>query len=286
MKHFIIILTTVFIICLPLIANAKTYREKYAEVLAHYTRNESDSLKYKAALFLIDNMKGHFSHQGTQIENFKVLINTINTKNGIRELNEAWNRAGKDGKITLVPDSAIVTQRVLISNIDAAFEAWESVPWKEKINFSTFCNYILPYRCSGEHIGENWRKAMKYAYAHVIVEETDLLSAFAKIKKAVYNNVILSNAYCPYELDAITIHKIGKAECGQRAIVLVDALRALGIPSAIDFTPIWADYSHKSHGWVSSIGIDDITYTVFEDDSIAKSLNPVDASILIPRYTV
>lgn len=186
----------------------------------------------------------------------------------------------------MVSDSSVVTSRLLISNIDAAFVSWYSAPWKERIDFSIFCNYILPYRCSKEHIGGNWRQAMKEEYAHAIIGETDMLKAFAKVKKAVYGDVVLSNAYCPYELDAITTHRIGRAECGQRAILLVDVLRALGIPSAIDFTPVWADYSDKSHGWVSVIGENGITYTVFEDDSIARNLNPVDASVFLPRYEV
>lgn len=265
---------------------SQSYREKYFTVLQHYTQRGGDSLKYKAALFLINNMEGHESPEGRQIEVFKYKTRDLYTHNGIRELNEAWNLSGKEGSTVMVPDSTVISPRILISNIDAAFASWESAPWKDEIDFSTFCNYILPYRCSNEHIGDNWRKAMKDMYSHIILGETDMLKAFAKIKKAVYEDVVLSNAYCPYQMDVITTLRIGKAECGQRAIVLADALRALGIPSAIDFTPVWADYSSKSHGWVSVIDKNGVTYTVFEDDSIAKSFNPIDASIFIPRYRV
>lgn len=286
MKHITLIFIVIINTFRPFLTYAQTYREKYAEVLEHYMREEHDSLKYKAALFLIDNMEGHFSPHGTQIDEFKVVVNTINTKKGIRELNEAWNHAGKNRKTILLPDSAIVTQQMLISNIDAAFEAWQSTPWKDKTDFSIFCHYILPYRCNEEHIGGNWRNAMKEAYSHIISEETDMLRAFAKIKEAVYNDVALSNAYCPYELDAITIHRIGKAECGQRAVLLVDVLRALGIPSAIDIIPMWSDYSNKGHCWASIMTKDGTTYTVFENDTIARTMNPIDASVFFPRYNV
>lgn len=287
MRHTsLLIYITLFLASFTTSASSNTYRKKYASVLEHYSQHENDSLKYKAALFLIENMNGHYSPEGTQIEIYKEEINTINTKKGIRELNEAWNCAGKNGKTYLLPDSAIVSQRMLISNIESSFEAWLSAPWKKDIDFPTFCNYILPYRCSEEHIGGNWRKAMKEAYEPVISGEKNLLKAFAKLKKAVFNDVVLSNAYCPYELDAITTHRIGKAECGQRAIVLVDVLRALGIPAAIDITPMWADYSSMGHGWVSVVTKEGTTYTVFENDSIAKSMNPVDASIFFPRYNI
>lgn len=280
---FLLILGIVFF---PTNMHSRNYREKYSTVLQHYLQNKNDSLKYKAALFLIDNMNGHESPEGKQLEIFKTKIDKINTKKGIRELNEAWNLSGKEGRTIMVSDSAVVTPRLLVANIDAAYDSWVSAPWKDEVDFSTFCNYILPYRCSKEHIGGNWRQAMKEKYSHVINDETDMLKAFAKIKKAVYDDVILSNAYCPYELDVITTHRIGKAECGQRAIVLVGVLRSLGIPAAIDFTPVWADYSNKSHGWVSVIDKKGITYTVFENDSIAKTLNPIDASLFIPRYIV
>lgn len=265
---------------------ALEYRDKYATVLHHYSKNAEDSLKYKAAEFLIDNMGGHYSPEGNQIEIFKSMIATIDSKQGIKELNQAWNNASKEGKVFFVPDSTVVTDSMLISNIDEAFSAWLSAPWHSEVEFELFCKYILPYRCSSEHIGGNWRKALSIAYGTLIEKEENMAKAFAIIKKAVFNDVILSNAYCPYALDAITCRNIGKAECGQRCILLVDVLRALGIPAAIDFIPMWADYSNKSHGWVSIIDKDGKTYTVFENDSIAKSMNPIDASIFIPRYNV
>lgn len=266
----------------------EAYRKKYSQVLKHYQNNASDSLKYKAALFLIDNMDGHCSPIGKQMDVFKDMVSkgTIETKGGIRELNAAWNNSGKYGTTTFAPDSSIVSERMLISNINAAFDAWQSTPWANDIDFNTFCNYILPYRCSNEHIGGNWRMALREVYSSLITDETNMARAFAKIKKAVFNDVVLSNAYCPYALDAITCYMIGRAECGQRSILLIDVLRALGIPAALDNTPMWADYSNKSHGWASVIGKDGATYTVFEDDNIAKTLNPVDASVFIPRYHV
>lgn len=266
----------------------EAYRCKYSKVLQYYKFNDNDSLKYNAALFLIDNMEGHMSPEGKQMEIFKKMVSAgaINTKEGIRQLNAAWNNAGKEGTTEYVADSSVVSNRMLISNIDAAFEAWRSAPWCTDVDFNTFCNYILPYRCSSEHIGGNWRMAMRETYGSFVKGETDMARAFAVVKDRVFKDVVLSNKYCSYSLDAITSHRIGKAECGQRSILLVDVLRALGIPAALDNTPMWADYSNKSHGWTSMIGKDGMTYTVFEDDSIAKPFNPVDASVFIPHYHV
>ena len=103
--------------------SADTYREKYRAVLEHYSQETSDSLRYRAALFLIDNMKGHFSPEGRRIEVFKEYAGALTASKGIRELNKAWADAGKEGTATFMPDSSVVTVRMLISNIDAAFDA-------------------------------------------------------------------------------------------------------------------------------------------------------------------
>ncbi len=42
----------------------EAYRCKYSKVLQYYKFNDNDSLKYNAALFLIDNMEGHMSPEG------------------------------------------------------------------------------------------------------------------------------------------------------------------------------------------------------------------------------
>lgn len=287
MKNIIISIlsnaTVLLFVVMPYSCFARTYEEKYADVLKHYSSNVSDSLKYRAAQFLINNMDGHYSPEGAQITAFISMIETIEKKTGIKELNLAWNNASKYGGVILVPDSGIVTCRMLISNIDEAFNAWTSAYWYPDVDFHSFCKYILPYRCSSEHIGGNWRSYLYKKYHDLIKNETDIRKAFAIIKKAVFDDVILSNSYCPYAIDAISCHRIGKAECGQRCILLVDVLRSLGIPAVIDMIPMWSDYSNKSHSWVSIVW-NNTTYTVNENDTIAKENNPVDASLFTPRY--
>ena len=285
MKHSLLAYgLTILLPLLPGKASADTYREKYRAVLEHFSQKASDSLKYRAALFLIDNMEGHFSPEGERMDAFTESVGSLKSKRGIHELNVEWASAGKKGSVTFKPDSSVVTDRMLISNINTAFEVWKSTPWRNDVSFDLFCRYILPYRCSNEHIGGNWRKALFETYSPLVKDETDMYRTFAIIKEAVFKDVVLSNAYCPYLLDAITCLHTGRAECGQRAVLLVDVLRALGIPAAIDFVPVWADYSDKSHGWTAVIGKNGVTYTVFEDDTVAKSGNPIDASTFASHY--
>jgi len=44
-------------------------RIEIEKVLTHYRKNPIDSLKYKAAIFLIENMPGHYSYSGESVKN-------------------------------------------------------------------------------------------------------------------------------------------------------------------------------------------------------------------------
>ena len=59
--------------------------EQLNKVLAHYTTSPTDSLKYKAALFLIENMQDYKAPYGKAIDSYKQKIHAltppVSTKN-------------------------------------------------------------------------------------------------------------------------------------------------------------------------------------------------------------
>ena len=264
----------------------QSYREKYAGVLSHYSLHESDSLKYKAALFLVDNMDGHLSPEGTGMEEFVRRVHSFREFKGIRELMDAWNQAHKNGKTQLVPDSSVVSNEYLIENIEDAFRCWHASPWKEEIDFKQFCDYILPYRAKDERISQHWRSILRDRYLPCIEHIRDMKQAFVAVRDTILNSIALSNSYTAYTYDVLTADYIKRADCDQRCVLLVAVLRALGIPSAIDGVPMWADYSTKGHAWVSLVLRDGATFTVFENDKEPKQYNKVDASQFKMRYKV
>lgn len=286
MKSKTFVILAILTCCANNLSAQMSYREKYADVLQHYSKSESDSLKYKAALFLIDNMDGHLSPAGTAIDCYIQRIYTMRKTQGIRELRQAWNESLKGRSVQWSPDSALVSNGFLIDNIDESFKAWQQSVWRKDVPFAHFCRYILPYRINDEHIGAKWRKTLREQYAGIIDGVTDIRKAFAMVKDSVYKVIELSNPYCEYNLDPLTCNVIGRAECGQRCILLAAVLRALAIPAVVDVTPMWADYSQKGHGWVAVVLDNGDTYTVFEEDNIAKRFNPIDASLFLPTYHV
>lgn len=66
---------------------AQSNRGELEKVIQYYSQNEADSLKLKAARFLIMNMPGHYSFIGRNYENYckaseKIIFQNLNEQEG------------------------------------------------------------------------------------------------------------------------------------------------------------------------------------------------------------
>lgn len=255
------------------------YREKYRGVLTHYQVEDRDSLKYKAALFLIDNMKGHESVSGEGIKEYIHQLRSFKPKTNIGKLSRAWENCNKKQNTLFVPDSMIVTDDYLISNIDDAFSAWETARWKKNVSFKQFCKYILPYKVDNEYLSVEWRKQLRELYGGVIDGANNVKEAYVLLYREVTKRVVNSNSYTPVALDVMSYEYMRRANCEQRCLLLVSVLRAFGIPAAKDNVLYWADYSTLGHSWVSLVLRNNKTYSMVNGKicSMAKG-HSIDAS--------
>ena len=272
-------LITLLVTCCLTIPAAGDHRERYAHAIEHYSHNTADSLKLKAALYLIDNMEEHTSPEGQPLSTFKEKLRFVDTDERSDWYALLWRQCLRSGEITFTPDSALVTSEDLIENIDESFAAWQGAPWRNEVSFDTFCHYILPYRVLDEHYTPSWRKALQERYASIVEGETDVKVAFAKVMKALYKKIQTPNPSGRYSLDVLTYAKIQMADCEQRAVLATCILRSLGIPAVVDAIPSWADYSTKGHLWTAMPLAEDSTYTVYEGESVALRHNRIDASV-------
>lgn len=230
---------------------ANGYREKYYAVLSHYQNVDKDSLKYKAALFLIDNMRGHECASGDGIASYISSLRSLKPKTDIGKLSRLWKDCHKGKSSQLVPDSVVVTDEYIISNVDDAFNMWKSSPWRGDVSFELFCKYILPYKVENESLSQEWRSKLRYQYKGILDGVKNVKEAYFRIYNEVMGRVVNSNGYTPYSLDVMSYDYMRRANCEQRCILLVSVLRAYGIPAAKDNVLYWADYSTKGHSWVS-----------------------------------
>lgn len=139
-------------------------RPELERVLAHY---ESDSLKYKAARFLIENMVYHSHYSGEELEirkQFYKYLAEVNRPAGVIRDSLAYEvrRKNLDG-VVLKKDIEVVGFDYLVDNIEWAFKVREEQPWGKNIPFEAFCEYVLPYRLGDEDLSY-WREEIYHLY--------------------------------------------------------------------------------------------------------------------------
>lgn len=132
------------------------------KVIQQYNAKVEDSLKLKAAYFLIANMDIHSSQDIYWVDNEEnpIEYNELDYQDFSTAISEFEKIKKKYKQVKPVAvsykDIDTITATYLIKNIDNAFESWQSRDLK-KITFTDFCNYILPYRVGTEPL-QDWRQ--------------------------------------------------------------------------------------------------------------------------------
>ena len=140
------------------------------KVLMHYRFVDIDSEKYKAALFLVENMKYHYSsgkiiQDNPDLEQWRAETDSIYfgiIKNSTLD-NFPWDTLKKTQQIRhkeldsvavhevksnneLYLDCQYLSSEFIIEHIDNAFKVWETSKFARNLTFDEFKEYILPYR--------------------------------------------------------------------------------------------------------------------------------------------
>lgn len=236
------------------------------KVLHHY---ENDSLKYKAACYLIENMPYHIYYEGDEIKKYqKYFMLYADGKHSAKKIIDSLKIV--DGifsvyNLTMKKDIEEVDSAYLVRNIDFAFRVWREQPWGKHVTFDNFCKYILPYRIGNEPLTE-WREEIYKKYNPLLdsirlcLKADDPLIAAQAIMfewaKQPYRWTSLLPAG-PHVGPAIVEWKSGS--CREYADGVVYLLRALGIPAGID-RAIQRGDNNDSHFWPFTIDKNGETY--------------------------
>lgn len=243
-------------------------REELENVISHYEKHEGDSLKLKAAMFLISNMKFHASDRKLnyadkvfeEIGKMKIDTNVFENetrRNRLKKKLDSLNLIFPDTlsfEYEKAPDLKHLKSDFLINNIDLAFESWLKIPITYRANFKDFCNYVLPYRSGMEPVSIEDRRELMTKYSWV----NDSLRkgvAFEKIlgliKKQIHFRVLLNmRSIYPQTLSVLDFDKIKVGLCLDGVTYFVHVLRALGIPAADDYVPHWGNHYTYGHDWL------------------------------------
>ncbi len=233
-------------------------RGELEKTLKHY-RQTGDSLKLKAAFYLIGNMsdKGYFIYTLKDTAGNEVAFNVLDYPD-YRTMVAAWDSiAAIRGELDFekkefIKDLHVIKSEFLIRNIDLAFEAWQKKPWARFLTFEQFCRYILPYRGSNEPL-EDWRSYFYEKYQWLdsaFASSNDVAQIAAAINNDLKSWFKFDDRFYRHPTDQglkeMLRNKMGR--CEDMANLAIFAMRANGLAVTSDYTPYWADAANN-HAW-------------------------------------
>ena len=174
------------------------------------------------------------------------------------ELEKALRVAEKDHRpglaflLTHMPekDSKALTADYLLENLTLAFKARAEFPWAKDVPEAIFFNNVLPY-ANIDETRDPWRAEL-YKLCKPLVKDcktaTDVAMTlnkelFPKLKVKYSTGRRVANQ------GPLETMKTGLASCTGLSILLSDACRAMGVPTRVVGTPLWANNS-GNHTWL------------------------------------
>ncbi len=229
-------------------------KQELEKVINHYRVHPEDSLKLKAAYFLIGNMPGKYSLSGDLLEQYKPYFfeaskNPRMNQTILDSLRQLYGPITEE-RLSVKMDVQWIKADYLINNIDQAFKKWQTQPWGKYVSFDNFCEYILPYRLRHEPL-ENWRDSVYNEYKGFIESVTTDTIAPLEICDAlfykIWNTLRWKWIKYPYQPGPTLLLKTQIGDCITLADYYTYVCRSAGIPVAEDAIILWAekDVAHE-----------------------------------------
>lgn len=218
---------------------------------------KQDTLKLRAAEFLIENLPYHYSYEGAAVENYHKLYDLHSTGKYTPEevLDSISSIYGNfDYKNTTIKQDIEIEPEYLIDNIEWSFKVWKEQPWGKNVSFENFCEYILPYRIGDEKL-ISWRKKIYEQFNPALdsirslpqAEDPLFVAEFMlkhlKKRSPFYFSYIFHGPHVGPD-----IVNWYSGYCRESTDILIYIFRALGIPCGRDFIFVRGD-NNTGHEW-------------------------------------
>ncbi len=242
--------------------NTEKLKKIAQKTTKHFSRKQ-DSLKLKAAHFLLTNLSNHktqyceFKHSNGEVFEFNE-FDYDNIDLAKKDL-KCFKQTGGNYKIKTIYDIESVNANFIIETVESSFKAWNNSPFGKSYTFETFCEYILPYRNTTEPVTRNWKKKYYEAYSPQINNADDPEDPIS-----VCTSLLNEMDYFEFQKKRITpqralsidqIHFRKQGTCEDLASVAVLNARSIGLAVTYDFTPYNAA-SSNAHYWNTIIDKD------------------------------
>lgn len=239
-------------------------RKELEKVLTFYSRNLSDSLKYKAACFLIENMPYYYSFEGPALDTYLTFYKTLAERKDVPPDVLLKEHTEKYGQISISQlqikyDIQEIDSAYLCNNIEWSFKVWEEQPWGKHVSFDDFCEYILPYRIGNEKL-TYWKEDLYNKYITLIEQSiktenlddpaTAATKFIAKISKDNYR----FTTYVPQVVINIGPYytQYMSGTCQELSDFMAYACRSVGIPCHINFLPVTGRWQYGNQHFFTS----------------------------------
>lgn len=237
-------------------------RKELEKILNYYSQDPKDSLKYKAACFLIENMDSHFYFTGTQLEYkkqyYKILTETDHWGGIVADSIDKVIMSKNIEEPSFKRDIEEISFCYLIDNIEWAFKVREEQPWGKNVSFEDFCDYILPYRLGDEDI-TYWREYIYNKYNPLLdsirhlPEAQDPLFASQVLFDSLRKTTIYfcNHPYYDYRVGP-QLAEWFSGDCLDITDAATYIFRALGLPCSCEKMPLRGD-NNVPHYWNSTM---------------------------------
>lgn len=220
-------------------------REALSTFIAHYSDEKEIQTEAK---FIVANLASKYSIIGENNTTYQEYIDsiqddatTVNSRKGYNYKNTA-GRPVRKHTLQRIQDIGILHADSLIAHLDAAYHLWKQSPWQSLYSKEIFRKYVLPYRIADEPLEYYWRAN---AYAHnsdylQVYKDSSIIAACAHIYRNIdyqTNNLFWSEPLQSYSSNV----RYKRGTCSDYAVYTAMIMRALGIPTALDFIPFWGD---------------------------------------------
>lgn len=217
-------------------------------VLENY---KDDSLKYRAALFLIDNLP-YYQGPDTGVMRpvyYACRLFSTGEYTYRQALDAAARRYGGPLEMENVKwkSDVDIQPSVLVANIEWAFKVWRGQPWGKNVPFGQFCEYVLPHRVGNEELMP-WRERLYYQFMPILKPYLQdprmenpafaarvLLDSLQRVPFCFTGEVAQGIRIGPQVVDW------RGGSCLDLCDMLVYVYRALGIPCGIEELPVGGD---------------------------------------------
>lgn len=192
------------------------------------------------------------NNQKKQIEqDLKIKMEHIANDSLFEIINKAKNSKEREALSFLyaympIGDIADYPGELFLEGVRLSFRAAEELNWRETIPEELFMHFVLPLRVNNESL-DNSREIF-YNQLKERVKGLSLYDAAIEVNRWCQEKVVYTPTDGRTSSPLATV-KSAYGRCGEESVFTVAAMRSVGIPARLIYTPRWA-HTDDNHAWV------------------------------------